>query len=169
MSLLLKQQQFVRFAIFCVLLFSGLNGITVQAEETRKQFGDIEVMLGYPLTREKYRRRIEQHNVLERLKNEIRSNLQSRGVYADTAAGKIRITLTRFRLKSAASTIFLFYHSGRNRMAADVEIIEDGRTTRLFRENISHMPHPFAPSQEHSLNKMVRVYSSRLANLLDQR
>ena len=163
------KQQLARFVIVSILVFSGLHGTTAQAQESRKQFGDIEVVLGYPLTREKYRRRIEQHNVLERLKNEIKSNLQSRGIYTDMAARKIRVTLTRFRLKSAASTIFLYYHSGRNRMATDVEIIEDDRTTRFFRENISHMPHPFAPSQEHSLNKMLRVYSSRLANLLDRR
>lgn len=169
MSLSLRQMQFVRLALFCVFVFLALNGTTAQANETRKQVGDIEVVLGHPLTREKYRRRIEQHNVLERLKNAIKTNLLARGVYTDTAARKIRVTLTRFRLKSAVSTIFLFYHSGRNRIATDVEIIEDGRTTRFFRENISHMPHPFAPSQEHSLNKMLRVYSSRLANLLDRR
>ena len=152
-------------ALFCILM---LNGLPAQANEDYDKFGDIEVVLAYPLTREKYRRRVEQYNVLERLENEIKHNLLERGIYADTAARKLRITLTRFRLKSAASTIFLYYHSGRNRIATDVEIIQEGRTTRFFRENISHMPHPFAPSREHSLKKMLRVYSARLAKILDR-
>lgn len=139
------------------------------AEETVRKYSDVEVILGHPLTSNKYRTRVERYKGQESLKTQLLNELKKRDLYDKKSDRKLTLKLIRFRLKSPASTILLFYHSGRNRIVADVSITEHDKTVASFRQKISHMPHPFAPGRGHSLKKMVRVFSARLAKRLERK